>query len=37
MILEDSPISQYSYPAVIQTSDGLLHFIYTWRREKSNM
>ncbi|QNL52257.1 exo-alpha-sialidase [Olivibacter sp. SDN3] len=34
VILEDSPISQYSYPAVIQTQDGLLHFIYTWRREK---
>ncbi|MFC6099356.1 sialidase family protein [Olivibacter domesticus] len=34
LILEDSPISQYSYPAVIQTKDGLLHFIYTWRREK---
>nr|WP_197718672.1 sialidase family protein [Pedobacter schmidteae] len=34
LILEDSPISQYSYPAVIQTADGLLHFIYTWRREK---
>lgn len=34
LILEDSPISQYSYPAVIQTQDGLLHFAYTWRREK---
>ena len=34
LILEDSPISQYSYPAVIQTADGLLHFVYTWRREK---
>lgn len=34
LILEDSPISQYSYPAVIQTADGMLHFIYTWRREK---
>ncbi|RRN76186.1 sialidase, partial [Pseudoxanthomonas sp. SGD-10] len=34
LILEDSPISQYSYPAVIQTSDGMLHFAYTWRREK---
>jgi predicted neuraminidase len=34
LILEDSPISQYSYPAVIQTADGLLHFIYTWRRQK---
>jgi len=34
LILEDSPISQYSYPAVIQTADGMVHFIYTWRREK---
>src|SRR5690606_23747540 len=33
LILEDSPISQYSYPAVIQTKDGLLHFAYTWRRQ----
>lgn len=32
MILEDSPISQYSYPSVIQTSDGMVHFVYTWRR-----
>lgn len=34
LILEDSPISQYSYPAVIQTSDGMIHFVYTWRRER---
>ena len=34
LILEDSPISQYSYPAVIQTADGLLHFVFTWRRQK---
>ncbi|MFC0877287.1 exo-alpha-sialidase [Saccharicrinis sp. FJH2] len=34
LVLEDSQISQYSYPAVIQTSDGLVHIIYTWRREK---
>ena len=34
VILEDSPISQYSYPSVIQTSDGLIHVIYTWRRQK---
>jgi len=33
LILEDSPISQYSYPSVIQTSDGLIHVIYTWRRQ----
>jgi predicted neuraminidase len=34
LILEDSPISQYSYPSVIQTNDGLIHVIYTWRRQK---
>ncbi len=33
-VLEDSPISQYSYPSVIQTKDGLVHIVYTWRREK---
>lgn len=33
-ILEDSPISQYSYPSVIQTSDGLVHVVYTWRRKR---
>jgi predicted neuraminidase len=33
-ILEDSPISQYSYPSVIQTSDGMVHVVYTWRRQK---
>lgn len=30
--LEDSPISQYSYPAIIVGSDGTLHTVYTWRR-----
>ena len=25
---------RYSYPAVIQTSDGLVHVTYTWRRAK---
>lgn len=34
LILEDSEISQYSYPSVIQTSDGLVHIVYTWRRER---
>ena len=33
VVLEDSPINQYSYPAVIQTSDGMIHFVYTWRRK----
>lgn len=32
--LEDSPVSQYSYPAVIQTSDGKVHIVYTWRRQR---
>ena len=34
LTLEDSPISQYSYPAIIQGEDGALHAIYTWRRER---
>lgn len=33
-ILESSPISQYSYPSIIVGSDGTLHCIYTWRRER---
>lgn len=34
LVLEDSPISQYSYPSVIQTSDDKIHVVYTWRRER---
>jgi len=34
LVLEDSPISQYSYPSVIQTKDGMVHIVYTWRRQK---
>jgi predicted neuraminidase len=34
LVLEDSEISQYSYPSVIQSSDGMVHVVYTWRREK---
>ncbi|MBN2610012.1 MAG: exo-alpha-sialidase [Bacteroidales bacterium] len=34
LMLEDSEISQYSYPSVIQSADGLVHIVYTWRREK---
>lgn len=34
LTLEDSPISQYSYPSIIQGKDGMLHAIYTWRRQR---
>jgi alpha-L-rhamnosidase len=34
LILEDSPIGQYSYPSVIQSSDGMVHIVYTWRRQR---
>jgi len=31
--LESEP-GEYSYPAVIQTSDGLVHATYTWKRQR---
>jgi predicted neuraminidase len=33
LVLEDQP-GEYSYPAVIQTRDGLVHISYTWKRER---
>lgn len=33
LTLEDSPISQYSYPSLLLDSSGTLHAIYTWRRQ----
>jgi predicted neuraminidase len=33
LVLEDGP-GEYSYPALIQTRDGLVHVTYTWRRER---
>ena len=32
--LEDSPVSQYSYPSAIVGSDGTVHIVYTWRRQR---
>ncbi len=33
LVLENAP-GEYSYPSVIQTSDGQVHITYTWQREK---
>ncbi len=33
LTLESDP-GEYSYPAVIQTADGLVHVTYTWKRER---
>jgi len=32
IVLEDAPNGEYSYPAVIQTSNGLVHILYTYDR-----
>ena len=34
LTLEDSPVGEYSYPAVIQDQDGALDITYTWRRRR---
>ena len=34
LTLEDSPVGEYSYPAVIQDADGSLDITYTWRRRR---
>ncbi len=33
LVLENTP-GEYSYPAIIQTRDGLIHTTYTWKRQK---
>jgi predicted neuraminidase len=34
LTLEHSPKDEFSYPAVIQTHDGLVHVSYTWKRQR---
>lgn len=34
MTLENEPKQEFSYPAIIQTSDGLVHMTYTWKRQR---
>ena len=33
LVLESDP-GEYSYPAIIQTKDGLVHITYTWKRQR---
>lgn len=32
LVLEDEPRKEFSYPAVMQSRDGLVHITYTWKR-----
>jgi len=32
-VFENTPKAEFSYPAIIQTKDGLVHVAYTWKRQ----
>ena len=34
LVLENEPGGEFSYPAVIQAADGLVHITYTWKRQR---
>jgi predicted neuraminidase len=34
LVLEDEPKMEFSYPAIVQTGDGLVHITYTWKRQR---
>ncbi len=33
-VLEQEEKAEFSYPAIIQTADGLVHMSYTWKRQR---
>ncbi len=33
IVLEDAP-GEFSYPAIVQSADGLVHVTYTWKRQR---
>ncbi|WP_215224414.1 sialidase family protein [Echinicola shivajiensis] len=34
LVLEDEDAGEFSYPAIIQSTDGRIHISYTWKRKK---
>lgn len=34
LVLENEPASEFSYPAIIQTADGMVHMTWTWKRKR---
>ena len=33
-VLEQEEKAEFSYPAIIQSADGLVHLTYTWKRQR---